>query len=98
MPRDFGYRILVATAIARVISATVNFIVNKNVVFHKKGHILSSAVKYFCLAVVQMLISAKSVEFFVGLLGWHETIVKAIVDTILFIFNYFFQKKFVFKK
>ena len=45
-----------------------------------------------------MLISAKSVEFLVGLLGWHETIVKAIVDTILFIFNYFIQKKFVFKK
>ena len=95
---DFRYRILVATAVARVISATVNFIVNKNVVFHKKGHIASSATKYFCLAVVQMLISAKSVEFLVGLLGWHETIVKAIVDTILFIFNYFIQKKFVFKK
>lgn len=98
IPGDFRYRILVATAIARVISATVNFIVNKNVVFHKKGHMLSSATKYFCLAVVQMFISAKSVEFFVGLLGWHETIVKAIVDTILFIFNYFIQKKFVFKK
>ncbi|MBQ9901822.1 MAG: bifunctional glycosyltransferase family 2/GtrA family protein [Clostridia bacterium] len=98
IPSDFRYRILLATAVARVISATVNFIVNKNVVFHKKGHIVSSAVKYFCLAVVQMLISAKSVEFFAGLLGWHETIVKAIVDTILFIFNYFIQKKFVFKK
>ncbi len=98
IPSDFRYRILLATAVARVISATVNFIVNKNVVFHKKGHIVSSAVKYFCLAVVQMLISAKSVEFFVALSGWHETIVKAMVDTILFIANYFIQKKFVFKK
>ncbi len=98
IPSDFHYRILAATAVARVISATVNFIVNKNVVFHKKGHIVSSSVKYFCLAVIQMFISAKSVEFLVGLLGWHETIIKAIVDTILFIFNYFFQKKFVFKK
>lgn len=98
LPMDFRYRILVATAVARVISATVNFIVNKNVVFHKKGHIVSSATKYFCLAVVQMFISAKSVELFVGLLGWHETIVKAIVDTILFIVNYFIQKKFIFKK
>jgi Predicted membrane protein len=95
---DFKYNILLSTAIARVVSATVNFIVNKNVVFHKKGHLLSSAVKYFCLAVVQMLISAKSVEFLVGLLAWNKTIVKAIVDTILFIVNYFIQKKFVFKK
>ena len=69
IPSDFQYRILAATAIARVVSATVNFIVNKNVVFHKKGHIVSSAIKYFCLAVIQMLISAKSVEFLVGLLG-----------------------------
>ena len=102
IPVDFRFgilnRILLATAIARVISATVNFIVNKNVVFHKKGHIVSSAIKYFCLAVVQMLISAKSVEFLFALLGWHETIIKAIVDTILFIVNYFIQKKFVFKK
>ncbi len=98
IPSDYAYRILVATAIARVISATVNFIVNKNVVFHKKGHIVSSAFKYFGLAIVQMFISAKTVEFLLGLLGWHETIIKAIVDTILFIFNYFFQKHFVFKK
>ena len=97
IPSDFRYRILLATAVARVISATVNFIVNKNVVFHKKGHILSSAVKYFCLAVVQMLVSARSVELLVGLLGWHETIVKAIVDTILFVVNYFIQKKLIFK-
>ncbi len=94
---DFGYRIELSTMIARVISATVNFIVNKNVVFHKKGNIVSSAVKYFCLALVQMTISAKSVKFLFELLGWNEVIIKAIVDTILFITNYFIQKRFIFK-
>lgn len=98
LPHDFPSRILVATAIARTISASVNFIVNKNVVFHKKGHVASSALKYFCLAIVQMTISAKSVEWLVSLLGWHETLIKAIVDSILFIFNYFVQKKIVFKE
>ena len=95
---SFGYRIELATAIARVISASVNFIVNKNVVFHKKGHIVSSAVKYFCLAIVQMTISAKTVKFFFELLGWNEVIIKAMVDTVLFIANYFIQKRFIFKK
>ena len=98
IPSDSKYNILVSTAIARVVSATVNFIVNKNVVFHKKGHIVSSAFKYFCLAVIQMLISAKSVEFLVWLLGWNKTVIKAIVDTILFMFNYFIQKKFIFRQ
>ena len=98
IPGGFAYRIQLATVIARVVSATTNFVVNKNVVFQKKGHLLSSAVKYFTLAVVQMTISATAVNWLYHTLGWHEVIIKAIVDTILFIINYSIQKNLIFKK
>lgn len=98
IPGGFAYRIQLATVIARVVSATTNFVVNKNVVFQKKGHLLSSAVKYFTLAVVQMTISATAVNWLYHTLGWHEVIIKAIVDTILFIINYNIQKNLIFKK
>ena len=98
IPAGFAYRIQLATVIARVVSATANFVVNKNVVFQKKGHLLSSAVKYFTLAVVQMTISATAVNWLYHTLGWHEVIIKAIVDTILFIINYSIQKNLIFKK
>lgn len=98
LPADFGHRIQAATIMARVVSSVVNFTINKNVVFQKKGHLASSAAKYFCLAVVQMLISANVVNWLFQWLQWHEVIIKAIVDTILFFVNYTIQKKFIFKK
>lgn len=98
LPADFGHRIQAATILARVVSSIVNFTINKNVVFQKKGHLASSAAKYFCLAVVQMLISANVVSWLYQLLQWHEVIIKAIVDIILFFVNYTIQKKFIFKK
>ena len=98
IPGGFAYRIQLATVLARVVSSITNFTVNKNVVFQKKGHLLSSAVKYFALAVVQMTISATAVNWLYHALGWHEVIIKAIVDTILFIINYNIQKNLIFKK
>ena len=98
LPQDFGYRIQTATVMARVVSSSVNFVINKNVVFHKKGHLRSSAIKYFCLAVVQMLISANAVNCLFHLLQWHEVIIKVVVDAVLFFINYNIQKKFIFKK
>lgn len=98
IPNSVGSRIIIATVIARVISSVANFLVNKNVVFHKKGNLLSSAAKYYILVAVQMLISANAVNWLVHALHLDEVVTKAIVDTLLFFVNYFIQKKFIFKK
>lgn len=97
LPQDFGWRIQIATVVARVISSTANFLLNKNIVFHKSGHLASSAAKYFCLAAVQMLVSANAVSLLYSLLKWPELLIKIIVDSILFIVNYFVQKKIIFR-
>lgn len=98
LPAEYAHRIQIATILARVVSCTTNFLMNKNMVFHKKGHLGSTAVKYFCLAAVQMLVSANAVNWLFRLLQWHEVILKVMVDTVLFFVNYTVQKKFVFKK
>ena len=45
-----------------------------------------------------MTISATAVNWLYHTLGWHEVIIKAIVDTILFVINYNIQKNLIFKK
>lgn len=98
LPADFDHRIQAATIMARVVSSIVNFTINKNVVFQKKGHLTSSAAKYFCLALVQMLVSANAVNWLFQWLHWNEALIKVMVDTVLFFVNYTVQKKFIFKK
>ncbi len=97
LPETLGNRILIATIIARVISSVANFLINKNVVFHKKGSMVSSAIKYYILVVIQMFISAYAVTWLFNWLGLGEVVLKAIVDTGLFFVNYFVQKNIIFK-
>ena len=98
LPGDFVYRIQLATVVARVVSCTVNFTINKKIVFRKEGSLGTTAVKYFVLAVAVMLISANAVNWLYGLLHWPELLIKIIVDCTLFVFNYVIQKKLLFKK
>ena len=97
IPQSVESRIIIATVIARVISSVANFIVNKNLVFHKKGGLLSSAIKYYVLVLVQMLISANVVNWIFGLMQFGEVLIKVIVDVTLFFVNYFIQKKLIFR-
>lgn len=93
-----GY-VAIATAVARLCSATYNFFINYIVVFKSDENLFKSAVKYAGFAVVQMLLSAGLVSFFVAIIpNAIEVVVKMVIDTILFFVNYFIQHKFVFKK
>lgn len=89
--------IAVSTVLARVISATYNYLMNYKVVFKSREKMGSSALKYFTLAVIQMTLSALLVTGGVMLLRVvPEVVVKMIVDTCLFFVSYYIQKRFVF--
>ncbi len=90
--------ILLATVGARVISSIYNYLMNKGVVFKCEGKIQTTFFKYYALCIVQMLCSAGLVGLFYRLLGLNETIVKIIVDTLLFLVSFRIQKEWVFKK
>lgn len=88
--------IVIATILARIISATYNFIINSKVVFKNQNK--SSIIKYLILSIVQMFISAFAVSELFKLLHINSTLIKVIVDTIIFIINFVIQREWVFKK
>jgi dolichol-phosphate mannosyltransferase len=91
------YYIFICTAIARVCSGIFNYFINR-AIFAKKEKISSSSGKYLILWTVQLGISSIAVNGFARLFPLHETIVKLVVDTILFFLSYKFQQKWVFAK
>ena len=53
--------------------------------------------KYYCLAAVQMLVSAGLVILLVKPLPFGDTAVKVLVDACLFFLSYQIQKRWIFK-
>ena len=89
-------KIVVATVVARIISSLYNYFVNSKMVFKKANR--SSIIKYYVLVVVQMLVSAFAVSGIFDHLGGNATVIKLIVDSIIFVINFYIQREWVFKK
>ena len=92
-----GTIILLCTVIARVVSATVNFLINRKYVFDDRGKIGKSFVRYAVLCVAIMLLSAGG-TWLLSRTGMSSTIAKMITDTILYFASYRFQERWVFKE
>lgn len=88
--------IFVSTILARLISSMFNYVVNKNLVFKgDKGR--GTAVKYYALALLQMIASGLLVTYiYAAIPAVGETLVKVLVDTGLFFASFYIQKKWVF--
>lgn len=91
---------LIATPCARVISSFFNYLMNRNAVFKsgEKKADKSSLTKYYILVIIQMCISGLLVFSIHNFVSIDETIIKIPVDIVIFIINYFVQKKWIFKK
>lgn len=89
-------QIVIATIIARIISSLYNFGINSKVVFKNQNK--NSIIKYFVLVIIQMVISAFAVSSLFELLHINSTLIKVVVDTIIFIANFVIQREWVFKK
>ena len=92
----------VSTGIARVLSSLVNFYMNLKLVFHANVRPGKALVRYFALAVPQLLAQMLLTYGLTTLLGIgaHQTllqgIIYALVMTVLFIFSYMIQQRWVF--
>ncbi|NLD82650.1 MAG: glycosyltransferase [Clostridiales bacterium] len=87
--------VLLATALARVVSAAMNFLLNKSLVFNiKKAR--GAVWKYIVLCIGVMLVSGVTVSALHALTGINSTVIKMVVDLILFLINYRIQKAWVF--
>lgn len=96
------YCLIISTLAARVISSLFNFTLNKKRVFHSEKPTKVTIVKYFALCVVQVTISALSVNFLstIPYIAQNNilnpTVVKILIDSCLFVGSYFIQKWWVF--
>lgn len=93
------FSILIATFIGRAISALCNYKMNRALVFNSGNN--SSLLRYAMLCVVQLLVSATLVSILTNLFTaetFGQTLLKAIVDTVLFFISFRIQKEWVFKK
>jgi len=87
--------VLLATAIARVCSASLNFKLNKSLVFNVNKS-PGAIGRYIALCVGVMLVSGVTVSALHALLGGSSTLIKMVVDFLLFFVNYRIQKAWVF--
>ncbi len=97
-PDDSALYAALSFCIARVLSATVNYLLNKNVVFRGKNA-KHSVIKYFALAFGVMVLGA-------GVSGLAEALFestfivmlcKAVYDIVMYFVNYVIQRDFIFK-
>ena len=87
--------IIASTILARVLSSIYNFFINSRYVFRKYNR--KMILKYYILAFVQMIISALLVYLINKyLIDIFATLIKFVVDIVLFIVNYFIQKNYIF--
>lgn len=92
-----GY-IILATVLARILSAVYNYLINYKVVFKSRAGHGRAGLRYALLAVAQMACSALLVNWLFGLLGGSELLVKIPVDVLLFFVSFQIQREFVYKK
>lgn len=90
--------LLYSTVAARIISSLFNYTCNKNIVFDDKENHKSTIIKYYLLCIIQTGISWGLLRFLSLRLTWNVTIVKSIIDTLLFFISFQIQREFVFKK
>ena len=84
--------------IARICSGVVNYLLNQKMVFHYHGSGSRSFVRYLCVFVLNMLLSAGLTSTLHLWLGWSDNISKIPVDLLLFFLSYYLQRKWVFQQ
>jgi len=95
-----GSDIFQASIAARIISAVFSFSLNKYYVFisSKSSTLFYESVKFFFLAILTAFIGAIIINA-LGLLSvLFASIAKFLIDSILFVLNYFLLKKIIFSK
>ena len=91
-------RLWISNVAARVISASVNFLMNRKFVFKSKETLWKLAVKYFLLAAGILVGNTLVLELLVTICGIHRLLAKIITEILFFTSSWLIQRLVVFKK
>lgn len=90
--------VIISTYLAKIISCSYTYIINKKFVFESSSRRSSTAIKFMVLCVIQSSLSGFFTNGIVLILGWNEILSKICVDTILFFISFKVQDRWVFAK
>ena len=88
--------ITIANVIARAISSTINYIINKNIVFKSNKNIAKSLLEYYGLVIFILLINTLLLNLLSIIIN--PILAKLITEIILFIISWLVQKILIFKR
>jgi len=90
--------LVISNIMARIISATINFNINKSKVFKSNGKYVKQACSYFVLALVILILNTTILSVFVNYFTINQYIAKLLTEIILLFFSWTIQKKIIFKR
>ncbi len=90
--------ITVSNLLARLVSATVNFTVNRNIVFKSEKNTAVAALQYGLLAVCIIIGNTLVLNLLVHVLGVNELLAKLFTEIMFFIVSWLVQRFFIFSR
>lgn len=94
----FGCSLTLSNIAARIISASVNFTLNRRLVFKSSGSLVKSLAKYAILAACILAGNTMVLSFLSGVCGIHRMLAKIITETVFFVISWLAQKTVVFRR
>ncbi len=94
----FTGNLTASNIVARIVSASVNFTINRALVFKSKEGLLKSAVKYIFLAILILVGNTLLLNFLVEYCFVGSLFAKIITEILFFVFSWIIQRFIVFKR
>ena len=91
-------RLTLSNIAARLISASVNFTLNRKFVFRSKGRLLRAALQYFALAAVILAGNTLLLKLLVDTVGINKYAAKLLTEVFFFVLSFTVQRCIIFKK
>ena len=93
----FGCGLTLSNVIARILSASVNFTLNRKIVFKSDDNLLPAILKYIILAVCILAGNTLVLNLLVNKLGVNPMLAKLITELLFFMISWIVQRTVVFK-
>lgn len=82
---------------ARLVSATVNYTLNRKMVFHSQTNLLKSALQYAVLAILILAGNTLVLSLLTEIWNWNRYLAKICTELLFFVLNWIVQHTVIFK-
>lgn len=89
--------ILISNVGARIVSASINYTINRKLVFQSKAHVVRSAIQYAALAAGILIGNTIVLSVLADYLGANRYMAKLITELLFFLMSWLVQRKVIFR-